>query len=178
MFWHQRRLALIRHTRAAIAEGICYGASDVPALPFDGDAEALIAEVAAWQPARIISSDFVRCRVLADALSGVNGVAVTLDPRLRELDFGEWEGMRWDDVPREALDRWATDPLGFFAPGGESGAALVARVGDFYGDLAAMTGRCAVVSHAGPIRVLMALAEGTPVDLLLPGPALGSVRFL
>jgi alpha-ribazole phosphatase len=171
-------LALIRHTRANIADGVCYGSTDVAALPFDAEFSRIVEEITAWRPERIISSDLRRCRVLADTLSAATGARQEIDARLRELDFGDWEGMRWDDLPRDALDRWAADPLGFAAPRGESGAALIARVTACFADISEFQGRQAIVSHAGPLRVLMALAGGVTVDLLRPGPALGSVFFV
>ena len=90
-----------------------------------------------------------------------------------ELDFGAWEGLPWDDVPRAALDAWAADVHGFAAPGGESGDALIARVRDFAGELS--RGDHIVVSHGGPLKVLAALLTGVAVDLLAPAQALGSV---
>ena len=89
-----------------------------------------------------------------------------------ELDFGEWEGKRWDDIPRGDLGRWAADPMGFRPPGGESGAELVARVTDFCGGLAE---DCVVVSHGGPLKVLSALLRGQAVDLLAPPHAIGAI---
>jgi alpha-ribazole phosphatase len=111
-----------------------------------------------------------RCRVIADAL----GVPV-VDARLQELDFGEWEGLAWDDVPRAALDAWAADVGGFAPPGGESGAALIARVRAFASALPA--GDHVVITHGGPLKVLTAVLRDLPVDLLVPAPALGSITL-
>ncbi len=90
-----------------------------------------------------------------------------------ELDFGAWEGQRWDDVPRAALDAWAADVWGFAPPRGESGGALVARVRAFHAELPA--GDHVVISHGGPLKVLAALVAGRSVDLLAPPPVTGSV---
>ena len=99
------------------------------------------------------------------------------DARLLELDFGTWEGMRWNDVPRAALDLWAADPLAFAPPGGESGAELVARATAFFDEIRTADAPLAVISHAGPLRVLLALARGEPIDLLQRAPALGSCEI-
>ncbi len=101
-----------------------------------------------------------------------------LDPRLLELDFGDWEGVSWDSVPRAALDRWAADPLGFCPPGGESGAALLRRVEDFACALFRDGRPCLVVSHGGPLRLLPALLDGGAVDLLAPAPEPAVVRIV
>ena len=147
-----------------IAPGVCYGRLDVALAagllpPWDGHGATL------W------SSPAQRCRLIAEQIG-----TPCLDPRLLELDFGAWEGLPWDDVPRDALDAWAADVLGFAPPGGESGAALVARVTAFYGDLG--PGGHVVVSHGGPLKVLAALARDQPIDLLAPPQALGSVVII
>jgi alpha-ribazole phosphatase len=43
-----------------------------------------------------------------------------------EMDFGSWEGVRWDAVPRGELDAWADD-VWHYRPGGAESAALVAE---------------------------------------------------
>jgi len=120
------------------------------------------------------SSPTLRCRAVADAIAAAFDAPVHLDARLLELDFGAWEGLAWSDVPRADLDRWAACPVGFAAPGGETGASLIARVTEFYDDLKREPH--VIVSHGGPLRLLAALAVGRPVDLLAPPPALGSVQ--
>lgn len=169
------KCVLIRHPPPEIAAGLCYGRTD-PALSDQGRAalpglaEAIRRErvAVAWtSPAR-------RCRAVAEAC----GLPMRLDARLLELDFGDWEGVAWDSVPRAALDRWAADPLGFAPPGGETGAALIARVSDLHRALVAEGRDCAVISHGGPLRLLAALLRGAPPDLLAPAPAQGSVQVL
>jgi alpha-ribazole phosphatase len=116
----------------------------------------------------IVTSPLQRCALLAQWLSQRRGVPLETDPRWQELDFGQWEGRRWDDIGRSqraALDRWALDPLGFVAPGGESVQALHARVNAALADVqqrAAQRGwrRVVIVSHGGPIRALLAQAMG------------------
>jgi alpha-ribazole phosphatase len=92
------------------------------------------------------------------------------------MDFGDWEGQLWDDVPRDALDAWAADPWHFAAPGGESGAALVGRVRAFWQALP--EGDHIVITHGGPLKVLVALAACRAVDLLAPPPGCGSVTMV
>lgn len=146
-------LTLVRHTRPA-GEGICYGASEVDlAASFAEEAGALLARLD--RPACIVSSPLVRCRRLADFLGGVLGVPVASDPRWREMDFGTWEGARWEDVPRAELDAWAGDPMGARPHGGESVAMLLARVRAAIADQRRAAGPSLVVTHAGPIRAAL-----------------------
>ncbi len=103
---------------------------------------------------------------------------VRYHPGLLEIDFGTWEGRPWDDIPREALDRWAADPVAFAPPGGETGRALLDRVHAAWADISGAGKDCIVVTHGGPLRILSALARGQTPDLLSPAPAIGSVTVM
>jgi len=141
-------LILLRHPKVAVT-GICYGRSDVPlgeTAP-DDIARAVLSTPRAM---RLVTSPAPRCRALADGLARAQGLTVQVDPRLRELDFGAWEGRPWQDIPRHELDAWAEDPETRAPPGGETFGQLKARVS------AALDacGPAIVVTHAGPIRAL------------------------
>ncbi len=166
------RVVLVRHPRPLVAAGICYGRLDCALHP-DGLAEIdrIVGELDGFRPRVVWSSPALRCRAVAERLSS----APWFDERLLELDFGAWEGVAWDSVDRDALDRWAAFPLGFAAPGGESGAALVSRVTAFYRELMPSGEDAVIVSHGGPLKVLAALLSGREVDLLAPAPEIGSV---
>jgi alpha-ribazole phosphatase len=153
---------------------LCYGRTEFPLEDLSGFIGPLIGKLAGLRDPDIHSSRSVRCRLVAECL----GPHVRIDPRLQELDFGAWEGRAWDDLPREALDRWAAEPLGFAPPGGESGAQLLARVRDFANDLRARNRDSIVVTHGGPLKVLLPLLSGLEPDLLAPAPAQGSVILL
>jgi len=155
---------LVRHGPVRVAPGTCYGRSEVALLdPAPGRPPELPKGVP------VVSSPARRCAALAGAIDPGFGT----DARLLELDFGAWEGLAWDDVPRAALDDWAADPWGFAPPGGESGTALLARVRAFWEGRAA--GPLVIVSHGGPLRLLRQLAEGRPADILEAPPAMGAV---
>ena len=166
--------ALLRHLPTDIVPGLCYGRLDLPPGA-GGDAGGALAALEGFAATALFSSPARRCLALAEQVAAQTGLPVRPDARLLELDFGAWEGMPWDDVPRAALDEWAADPWGFASPGGESGAALVARVRDFH---AALPDHAIVVSHGGPLKVLAALIEGRDLDLLAPAAPLGSCRIL
>jgi alpha-ribazole phosphatase len=121
------------------------------------------------------SSPAVRCRVVAERVASTAQVPLRIDSRLHELNFGDWEGLGWDEVPRNALDRWVADPLGFAPPGGEAGQDLLARVSAVHAVIAGGREDCAIVAHGGPLKLLAALVRGLPPDLLKPAPALGSI---
>jgi alpha-ribazole phosphatase len=162
-------IALIRHPPLAVAPGICYGHRDL-AIADPQSVGAIVAEVCTMK-GTVWTSPLRRCRVVADAI-GPNRV----DPRLVEMDFGDWDGLAWNAIPRAELDAWAADPWRFAPPGGETGASLVARVTAFRDALPA--GDHVVVSHGGPLKVLAALLRGHPVDLMAHAPPLASVTLI
>jgi len=154
-----RQVILWRHGRTAWnVEGRVQGQSDIP-LDEVGvtQARAAAARLAALKPDRIVSSDLVRAADTARTLGDLTGTAVELDPRLRELNFGEREGLTW----REA---WAKFPDGMKAwvegdetqiPGSEThreaGERFAAALHDLLEDLPA-DGVMVVVAHGAVLR--------------------------
>jgi alpha-ribazole phosphatase len=111
----------------------------------------------------VASSPLARCRVPARGISE----AFIVDERLREMDFGEWEGKRWQQIPRDEIDRWQADPVNAAPPGGESLAALSARAESFLEHARSVNvGALVAVTHAGPIRCMLALALAMPLQHL------------
>jgi alpha-ribazole phosphatase len=170
-------IALVRHPAAAISAGRCYGRLDLP-LADPASIAPIVTALAPLRGASIHTSPLARCRLVAEALAAdwSHPPPIT-DPRLLEMDFGAWEGRPWDDIPRAELDRWAADLLSFAAPGGETGAALVARVTAFWHSLTALPGAQVVFTHGGPLKVLIALSEGRPVDLSRPSLPTGHIHW-
>ena len=151
-----RRLTLIRHPRPAVAPGVCYGRSD---LPLAGDAAACAATLRPQLPAggRVFTSPLRRCRELALALRD----DPVIDARLIEMDFGDWELRRWDELPRAQLDAWASAPLDFAPPGGEPVSAVLGRVRSFLAEYR-NAGAIAIVTHAGVMKLFAAELLGLP----------------
>lgn len=125
----QRRLWLVRHARPLVAPGICYGALDVPA---DAAATRTAAEqLAAALPhgAQVWHSPLQRCEQLAlDLLTLRPDLTAKPDTRLREMDFGHWEGQSWDAIGKARVDAWTADFCGYAPGGGESLAQMLERV--------------------------------------------------
>jgi alpha-ribazole phosphatase len=147
---------LIRHTRVVVPAGVCYGRSDVPlADTFSEEARAVCARLS-WVPTEAWTSPAQRCRALAGLLGTT---CVRIEPRLQELDFGAWEGRRWEDFHDAESEAWANDPWNVRPPGGETAAELWARVGELRAELLARDSeRIALVTHAGVVRAWRGLA--------------------
>ena len=157
--------ALIRHTRCDVAAGTCYGQLDVPlANTAPADIELTLSRVPTVD--LVFSSSSRRCHSLAQALARRDPSEIRICPDLRELNFGSWEGLHWNDIPRATSDEWATDTWNLAPPGGESESALWQRIARVADELLKLQGakRIAVVSHGGPLRHLRCLLTGTPAS--------------
>jgi alpha-ribazole phosphatase len=157
-------LYLIRHTAPESTTGICYGRTDVPlAASAEQDIQRVVAVLPTFE--HIYSSPAQRCTRLAEALAQRDGCALTVEPALSELDFGEWERLPWSAIPREHSDPWAADTWHRAPPGGETEQALWSRVASWYATaIAQPVSRCAIVAHGGSLRVLRCLILGLPVE--------------
>ena len=133
-------------------------------------AERVAAQIAALdpRPSAVYASPLERARETAAPIARALGVRVRNERGLVDLDVGEWTGMSLRQAARRrewvAVQRW---PAGFTFPGGESFTGLLARATEAVGRLVrAHPGEVIVaVTHADPIRALVATAAGVPLDL-------------
>jgi len=132
-------LLLTRHGKAAAGDVVLGGQLDLP-LTDEGRAEAraLAGRLSGVRVDRIIASPMLRALETAQTIA--TGRPVEVDERLRELDYGRWEGLTGDEI--EVLDpelraRWDADPAGTHSPGGECGNDVAARARSFIADLLA-----------------------------------------
>lgn len=94
-----RRVVLWRHGRTEWnVQGRVQGQTDTELDEVGREqARAAAARLAALEPVRIVSSDLQRARHTAEELGRLTGVEVEIDKRLRELNFGEREGLTWEE---------------------------------------------------------------------------------
>lgn len=81
-----------------------------------------------------------------------------VDPRLAELDFGRWDGQRWDDIGADAVGAWCDDFAQGAPGGGESVTALMSRCAAFVREHPDAW----VVGHGGWINALARVVRGLP----------------
>lgn len=155
------KLWLVRHARPLVDAGVCYGASDLAADVEHTQASAL--QLAGLLPAGLMlwTSPLRRCLALAEALQDRRpDLQLRVDERLKEMDFGCWEGRRWDEIPRTAYDEWTTQ-FGTARFGGrESVNELLQRVAAARAEALALGQDAVWVTHAGVLRAMALLDQG------------------
>lgn len=149
-------MILLRHTRPAVADGVCYGRTD---LALADDFEAALAAILAGLPpvVAVVTSPLSRCRRLAAGIAAARGIGLAEDPRLVEMDFGSWEGLPWAALPRDELDAWSANFHHARPHGGESVAMLADRVAAALAEVPVGPAPTLWVAHAGVARAAAAL---------------------
>lgn len=163
-------LVLVRHGETVWhAENRYTGSSDVP-MTDRGRAQA--DRLARWAEraglAAVYSSDLARTTETARPSADVTGLPLRTDPRLRELDFGDGEGLTAAEMGErfpDALAAFRADPAAHPLPGGESPAAAVERAGAALREIRAELpdGRVLVVGHSTLFRLLLCDLLGLPL---------------
>ncbi|HEX8360055.1 MAG TPA: histidine phosphatase family protein [Longimicrobium sp.] len=159
------RLTLVRHGSTDWNEaGRFQGWGDPPLSALGrGEAERLGAHLAGEEFGRVVASDLLRARETA-ALA-LPGALVETDPRLREMSFGAWDGLTWNEcVARDGdlIQRWSEDPAAVAPPAGESLAAFEARIAAALAELPEEGSHLWVV-HAGVIHAILARWMDVPL---------------
>ncbi len=121
-------------------------------------ASALAAQLPAFVP--VLCSPLQRCTLLADVLHALRpDLAWRVDPRLREMDFGCWEGWRWVDIAEEEFAPWVDDFHAYRFGGRESAGELMDRVAQAMREVSQEEERV-WITHAGVIRAATLLSQG------------------
>ena len=164
------RIELLRHGETEQGGGFRGSLDDALTLRGWQQMREAVGAAGPWDV--LISSPLQRCAAFARELAGQCDLPLHLEPDLRELHFGEWEGRSAAELMEgsaEALGLFWADPYGFTPPGGEPLLQFEARV------LAAVDRlrqrfagqRVLVICHAGVMRLLLARARGLPRERLL-----------
>jgi broad specificity phosphatase PhoE len=154
------RVRLVRHGETDYTvDGRFLGATDV-ALNERGRSQAarLGKEIEAFAPEAVLVSPLKRTRATAELAAP--GLAYSLEERLREVDFGWWEGLTLDEIRERdpgAVEDYERGRLERF-PAGERPGEVAARFLD------ALSGeqvsRLFVVTHSTCLRIALAALFG------------------
>jgi broad specificity phosphatase PhoE len=152
------RLLVWRHGNTDYnAGGRVQGQTDAPLNARGRDQAAAAATLlAAYQPDALVSSDLSRAYDTACSLASLTGLSVSVDTRLRERHFGEWQGMLLSDIKTGHPTEYARWRAGDPSPGCgiESLDDLSKRVLEALQDAAALApgGTVVVTTHGGAAR--------------------------
>jgi broad specificity phosphatase PhoE len=153
-------VVLIRHVETDLVGTFC-GHSDPNVNPAGAlRIRSLCEEVATLGITHIYSSDLRRASQTAMAIGNRIGAPVELRPGLREIYFGLWEGLRWEQIEREyphEAAEWVSEFPKHKAPAGEAYRDFTTRVeAEFRRAITADTsGARALVTHRGVMQYLL-----------------------
>jgi alpha-ribazole phosphatase len=174
-------LYFIRHTSVAVSKAVCYGSSDVSLSE-----NFMYEKQEVWQKfsraasnlqkqaVHIYSSPLQRCQLLATFVAQQiePQLPITLDKRIQEMHFGDWEMKKWDELPIDSFQTWMTAFMHTTVPNGENLTKLHQRSSSFlttviekhYKNNSLQPESVLIFSHAGTIRTMLAQCLGMPLE--------------
>lgn len=163
---------MVRHGQTAASRENRFSGSSDPPLTIVGEAmaEAFARAYASLTWDAIYTSPMLRARQTADALCRLTGVQANFEDGLKEIGYGEWEGLRQDEVRQrwpEAFEYWADDVASRGTPGGETAFNVAARAMRVVEAIRTrhQTGNVLIVSHKATLRVITCALLGLDVRL-------------
>lgn len=162
-------LILIRHGRTDWNDQGRYQGHDGPGLNAFGrrQAEEIAQKLSPSPIQALYSSDLPRAFETAEIIGDALNLTVSMDPRLREIHQGKWQGMLIDDIKTqyyETLERYYFDPAHNSPPGGEMMADLARRFVAALDDIAAkhQDQQVVIVTHNLPMAIVSCMEAGKP----------------
>lgn len=174
------KLTFVRHTSVDVERGTCYGQSDVPLKPsFPEEAEEVRRKLEGKQFDKVYTSPLSRCTMLASFCGYPDAIH---DDRLKELNFGDWEMKKFDEIKDPRLQEWFDDYFNVAPTGGESFAEQQTRLRDFIADLKQTgMGSILIFAHGGIQLQAMTIAgiidAGKAFDHLQPYGGVIEIEF-
>jgi broad specificity phosphatase PhoE len=168
-------ILLVRHAHNGMAGRFC-GELDPPLSEQGREQSIQLAEFIAKHPVtHIFSGDLRRAQQTASFIAAKSGLTIEVIPSLREIRFGEWEGLTWDEVSQKDAayaQRWMEQYPLLPAPAGEEFRAFQKRVQAALSEVVAQSngGSAVVVTHGGVIRTFLLYV------LKLPESALSTIE--
>ena len=167
----------LRHTKPYNPKDVCYGRSDFDVAPSFTEEYPPAVQVLRenCRAQRIYSSPLQRCRKLAEKVSEAIKLPVQYADALYELNFGTWENVRLDAVPKEEMRAWKADLRGYRFPEGESFHDMDVRVNQFLRQLldeessSRSESEILFVTHAGVIASIEHSICGVPDSNFIEG---------
>jgi alpha-ribazole phosphatase len=173
-------LILIRHTRIHNPNNLCYGRYEIDlSNSFPRELEELqinltnLLEDSTFHPKTvksIYSSPSKRCTLLAEKLRKflIIDTPIIIDDRLMEYNFGDWEGVSWNEIDESESSNWMKDFVNIPAPNGEVMTGFAERVNQFLSDIKDFESNKddlnIIITHGGWIRLAKAKMQNIALD--------------
>lgn len=154
-------LICIRHGEISDKfRGVFVGKTDIPLSPVGKRQARRLRELLRPHPGTtFLSSPLQRCLETAQIAAEPFGIAVEIEEGLREIDFGLWEGLSFEEIAAASADAvadWASFDRDFAFPEGERIGCFLDRIARIGGRLSSLDAESAVVfTHGGVIRALI-----------------------
>jgi broad specificity phosphatase PhoE len=170
-----QRLWLVRHGMTAWnSEKRLCGDQDIP-LSAEGQMQAnwVAQQLRAIPLSAIYTSDLLRAKQTAECIAHQYPSPISILSSLawREMSFGDWEGLTYVQIAEQFPQylSFFTHPMHCTPPHGEPFSSLIKRVSDAFGYIAQsvtsnITGDIVLVSHGGPLRVLLCWLLSLPFE--------------
>ncbi len=165
------RLILIRHGETLWnREFRLQGSSDVPLSDLGERQSRFLVSAFTETPTAIYVSPLIRAKSYAAPLAARFGMRPQIVENLREISFGRFEGLRYEDMDdslRQAFISWIENPVVNTAPEGERFISLAARAREAVEEIIGKVKKdefAVVVTHGGVIRALVASLMDMPLE--------------
>ncbi|WP_028864079.1 alpha-ribazole phosphatase [Psychromonas aquimarina] len=162
---------LVRHTQPLVESGICYGQLDCSLADCYQHHLDKISDYFKERPISLIySSPLQRCSRLAADLGKkhTSTVKPIFSAQLKEINFGDWEGKPWADIPQSEIESWNLSRLHYQFPAGETPYQFHLRVikawKQIITDALSVEQSIVIVAHAGVIRSILSEFLAIPFE--------------
>jgi len=178
------RLFIVRHGRTGYnASRTIQGQLDVPLDAVGREQAVTVApRLAELAPDAIVASDLRRAADTAAPLAELTGLPVRLDPRLRERNFGQWQGLHGDEIAERYPEEYARWRAGKDVAGCEVEELddLAKRASEAFQEAADLVPDGAVMAfcHGGTAKYGLAALLGWPASVLPSLGPLGNCRWI
>ena len=162
------KIFLLRHTSLDVANDIFYGQTDLDV------SNTFLKEVKQIKKNYLLKKSISkksmfflvplkRCIKLTKQITS----NFTIDDRIKEMNLGDWEMKKMEDIPKNMLDEWENNLLAFKIPNGESNSQFLKRLDNFLENIIKQNNDVLVVCHAGSINGMISLLTNEPFDKLV-----------
>ena len=171
------KLYFIRHTSVNVPKGTCYGHTNVRVnKTFPEEADIVRNKIKEIAFDAVFTSPLSRCVQLTYHCGFESAI---VDHRLKELNFGDWEMQKWDDIKDPNLQNWFDDWQNIPATNGESLGDMYRRFSEFIYELPPLAETVAIFTHGGIVNCARLYAGQTTFEKMFETvPDYGSITEL